>query len=473
MVVGEFTENADLVVIGGGPGGYVAAIRAAQLGRQVTLVEKGPLGGICLNVGCIPSKALISVSDDYERLRESGSRGIHVSSISLDIAQVQQFKAGVVTRLTSGVDTLLKANQVTVVESEARFVGPHHIRVVSEYESKKIEFRQAIIATGSRPRQLPNLPIDGKLVMGSTELLALDRIPEHLVVIGGGYIGLELGTAFRKFGSRVTVVEATEQLLAGTDPGLVRVVARRLKALGVAVHLKTRLEQLEAGDSTGRLTVSGPEGKSVLEADAVLVTVGRMPNTEGLDLGEAGVEVDERGLVRVDQALKTTNPDIAAVGDITPGPMLAHKASYQGKVAAESLSGLPSAADAVAVPAVIFTDPEIASVGLGEEAAREQGWDPVVGRFSFQANGRALSLGNALGEVVVVADKPSGQILGLHVVGPEASTMIAEGTLALEMGATLEDLALTIHAHPTLPETIMEAAEAALGRPIHSVVKRS
>jgi dihydrolipoamide dehydrogenase len=467
MVVGEFTEQADLVVIGGGPGGYVAALRAAQLGRQVTLVERAALGGICLNVGCIPSKALISVSDEFHRIGAGVERGIQVKEAAIDMTGVQRFKRGVVDKLTSGVAGLLKNAQVAVVDGEARFVGPQQLRVVSEYESKKIEFKDAIIATGSRPRELDGVVIDGRVVLGSTELLALERVPEHLVVIGGGYIGLELGTAFRKFGSRVTVLEATGQLLSGTDPALVRIVERRLKALGIDTHLNARIEGVTMQGNQASIRMA--QDSEPIHADAVLVTVGRVPNTDAIDLAEAGIAPDQRGYVAVDEYLMTANPHVAAIGDITPGPMLAHKASYQAKIAAEHLCGQPSAADAVVVPAVIFTDPELASVGLTEHDARERGLDVVVGRFSFQANGRALSLGSAFGEAIVVAERNSGLLLGVHVAGPEASSLIAEGALAVEMGATLEDLALTIHAHPTLPEAIMEAAEAALGRPIHSI----
>ncbi len=468
MVVGEFTETADLLIIGGGPGGYVAAIRAAQLGRQVTLVERDALGGICLNVGCIPSKALISVADEFHRISGGASRGIRVVDAAVDMNQVQEFKQGVVSRLTGGVGQLMKANRVTVVKGEARFVGDHQVRVVSDYESKKFEFRHAIVATGSRPRPLLALPVDGSVVMGSTELLALGRVPSHLIVVGGGYIGLELGTAFRKFGSRVTVVEATDRLLPGTDPMLVRLVSRRLQQMGVTVHLGAAITQAKVEGKMAALTI----GDEVVTGDAVLVTVGRIPNTDTLDLIEAGITPDNQGFIPVDEKLRTGNQDVAAIGDITPGPMLAHKASYQGKVAAESLSGLPSAADASAIPAVIFTDPEIASVGLTEAEARQRSDDVIVGRFPFQANGRALSIGQSMGEAVVVAEESSGQLLGVHVVGPEASNLIAEGTLALEMGATLEDLALTIHAHPTLSETVIEAAEAALGRPIHTAPRR-
>lgn len=471
MVVGEFTESADLVVIGGGPGGYVAAIRAAQLGRQVTLIEREHVGGICLNVGCIPSKALISVADEVERAKSAASRGIEMSAPVVNIERVQQFKTGVVDRLTSGVRELLRANGVTVVSADARFLDGEHLRVVSEYESKKIAFESAIVATGSRPRVLPLLPVDQTTILDSTGLLALNRVPEHLVVIGGGYIGLELGTAFRKFGSRVTVVEALPALLSGASSHLVRVVERRLAELGIRVLLNTRVAHADVREGDVRLDLQGQDQES-LQADAVLVTVGRVPNTDGLDLAAAGVTVDASGLVAVDARLRSQNPRIAAIGDITPGPMLAHKASYQGKVAAESLCGQASVADAIAIPAVIFTDPEIASVGYSEDEARQLGYETVTGRFSFAANGRALSLDEPRGFAEVVADASQGILLGLHAVGPDASSLIGEGGLALEMGATLEDIALTIHAHPTLPEVWMEAAEQALGRPIHIAPRR-
>lgn len=466
MVVGEITENADLLVIGGGPGGYVAAIRAAQLGRQVTLVEQHALGGICLNVGCIPSKTLISAANEFDQIRHAASRGITVENPSISMEQVQVFKQQVVTRLTNGVKKLLGANEVTVIQGAARFIDKQRIRVVSDYETKKIEFRQAIIATGSRPRLMPGIPMDGQVVMDSTNLLSLKYIPRHLTVIGGGYIGLELGTAFRKLGSAVTIVEATSSLLPGVDPLMVRIVAARLRDLGVTIHVNTTVTSLAVEGFQANLTLD--KDNKILQADAVLVTVGRVPNTDDVGLKDAGVEVDKDGLIIVDDRLRTSNPDIAAIGDVTPGPMLAHKASYQGKVAADNLSGRPTYTDAFAIPAVIFTDPEIATVGLTESSAREAGYDPIMGRFSLAANGRALSLDYPVGEAVVVADKNTGLLLGIHVAGADASSLIGEGGLALEMGATLEDLALTIHAHPTLPETLMEAAEVALGRPIHT-----
>ncbi|MCY0877669.1 MAG: dihydrolipoyl dehydrogenase [Firmicutes bacterium] len=473
MVVGELTEDVDLLVVGGGPGGYVAAIRAAQLGRQVVLIERGAVGGVCLNVGCIPSKALIQTADDLFQLQKGVRRGIAVSAASVNLSEFQAFKAGVVARLTGGVRQLLNHYGVRVMEAEARFLDPHQVRAVGEFETVKVRFRHAIVATGSRPRPLDLLPIDGRVVCGSTELLALSRIPAHLVVVGAGYIGLELGTAFRKLGSAVTVLEARSQILPGYDPALVRLVARRLEELGVEVRLNAELTSATVGAESAEIHVTGPRGSATLTADAVLVSVGRIPNTDDLDLSRAQIRLGPNQRVEVDEALRTSNPDVAAIGDIVPGPMLAHKASYQGRVAAESLSGLPSAFDATAVPAVIFTDPEIATVGMTESEARAAGYDPVTGRFPYAANGRAMTLGAEGGEAVVVADRASGQVLGIHVLGAHASDLVGEAALAVEMGATLEDLALTMHAHPTLAETLMEAAEAALGRPIHVVLRSS
>ncbi len=465
MVVGELTESADLLIIGGGPGGYVAAIRAAQLGRQVTLVEKDEIGGVCLNVGCIPSKAIITVADELYRIQHAASRGITAKNVELSIPQVQSFKQQTVEHLTQGIRNLLKTHGVTVKKAEAQFIDPGHVRVVSDYETEKIAFKQAILATGSRNRFLPEIPRNNEVIMDSTAILGFDRIWNHLVVIGGGYIGLELGTAFRKFGSRVTVLEATSSLLPRMDPHLLRILTKRLKELDITWYLNTQVTQVEVHGKEAKLTLSRDQGS--LMADGVLISVGRQPNTDNLNLEAAKIKPNHTGLIPVDERLRTQNPHIAAIGDIVQGPMLAHKASYQGKIAAESLSGLPSAADAVAVPAVIFTDPEIAVTGIGVSDAHKAGYKTVVGRFPFTASGRALTLENSLGEATVIADESTGLLLGLEIVGAEASTVIAEGTLALEMGATLEDLALTIHAHPTIPESLVEAAEQALGRPIH------
>lgn len=465
MVVGEFTTEVDLLIIGGGPGGYVAAIRAAQLGKKVTLVERDKLGGVCLNVGCIPSKALIAAAHRYEDVKKLGEIGIEAGDVRVDFAKVQTWKQGVVDKLTGGVASLMKANKVEVIKGEALFANDREARVINGYEANRYRFNQCIIATGSRPIELKDLPFGGR-VISSTEALALQEIPKRLVVIGGGYIGIELGTVFAKFGTQVTVLEGTESILPTFEKEVLRLVERRLKKLNVTVVTSAMAKGVEetADGVTVTASVKGEEQR--YEADYVLVTVGRRPNTEDLGLDMAGVRT-EKGLIQVDKQGRTSVGHIFAIGDVVPGPALAHKASYEGKVAAEAAAGEASEVDYRVIPAVVFSDPEIAVVGLSESEAKEKGLDVVTGRFPFAANGRALSLGDAEGFVKLVADKSSGELLGAQIVGPEASDLIAEAALAIEMGATLEDVALTIHAHPTLGEVMMEAAEVGLGRPVH------
>ncbi len=467
MVVGEIAMGTQLLVIGGGPGGYVAAIRAAQLGVETTLVEREEVGGICLNHGCIPSKALIHGATLAHKIPQLKELGIEVKGLRVDAAQLQAWKQEVVRKLTSGVEQLLRANGVQILKGTAVFQSPKKVLIESEHGTQAVEFKHCILATGSRSIELPGFEFDGEVVLGSRHALQLTEIPEKLVVIGGGYIGLELGTVFAQLGAKVTVIEMMEQLLPGTDPELVRVVERRLKDLGVEVHTQSKAKALRKGKSGATLTAETPKGEISVDADRVLVSVGRKPNTQGIGLEKAQIELDGRGFVKVDDRLKTTHPRVWAIGDVAGPPMLAHKASHEGLVAAEIIAGKPAGPDWQAVPAVIFTDPEIAYVGLTEREAREQGYDVVTGRFPFTALGRALSLGETDGFVKVVADRTSHVVLGVQIVGPEASTLIGEATLAVEMGARLEDLALTVHAHPTFPEALMEAAEAALGQPIH------
>ncbi|ADG05086.1 dihydrolipoyl dehydrogenase [Kyrpidia tusciae] len=465
MVVGEFTTEVDLLIIGGGPGGYVAAIRAAQLGKKVTLVERDKLGGVCLNVGCIPSKALIAAAHRYEDVKKLDEIGIQAGDVRVDFAKVQTWKQGVVDKLTGGVASLMKANKVEVIKGEALFANDREARVINGYEANRYRFNQCIIATGSRPIELKDLPFGGR-VISSTEALSLQEIPRRLLVIGGGYIGIELGTVFAKFGTQVTVLEGTESILPTFEKEVLRLVERRLKKLNVTVVTSAMAKGVEetADGVTVTASVKGEEQR--YEADYVLVTVGRRPNTEDLGLDMAGVRT-EKGLIQVDKQGRTSVGHIFAVGDVVPGPALAHKASYEGKVAAEAAAGEASEVDYRVIPAVVFSDPEIAVVGLSESEAKEKGLDVVTGRFPFAANGRALSLTDAEGFVKLVADKSSGELLGAQIVGPEASDLIAEAALAIEMGATLEDVALTIHAHPTLGEVMMEAAEVGLGRPVH------
>jgi dihydrolipoamide dehydrogenase len=463
-------RTTDVVVIGAGPGGYVAAIRAAQKGKSVICVEREKLGGVCLNVGCIPSKAMIHASTVVDRAHDAGEMGIGLGAVSVDIQKMVAWKQKIVERLTGGVSLLFKHHKVTHVAGEATFVTPTKISVKSSAGVEEIEAKDVIVATGSRPIELPAFKVDGVNVLGSTEALALSAIPKKILVIGGGYIGLEIGTFLRKLGTEVVVVEATNTLLPGQDPDLVAVVHRGLKKRKVDIQLESLAQRYEKIDGGVRVFVKGPKGEKTFDVDWVLSTVGRRPNSENLGLEKIGVKV-EKGFVVVDEKRRTNVPHVYAIGDVAGQPMLAHKASREGIVAAEVIAGMPSAADYRCVPAVIFTDPEIASVGLTEAEAKAKGFDPVVGKFPFTANGRALSINEAEGFAKIVADRKTDVVLGVHIVGPEASEIIAEGALAIEMAARVEDIAATIHAHPTLPEAVMEAAEAVHGLAIHAITK--
>ncbi|MCL6443662.1 MAG: dihydrolipoyl dehydrogenase [Alicyclobacillus sp.] len=469
MVVGEFAEEVDVLVIGGGPGGYVAAIRAAQLGKQVTLVDKGKLGGVCLNEGCIPSKALISAAHHYEAAKESPFPGIETTA-ALDFSKVQAWKQTVVDKMTGGVKTLLKGNKVNVIQGEAFFTKPDEVRVMMEHESERLKFNHCIIATGSRPIELRSLPF-GPRVLSSSEALMLDHVPGSLVVIGGGYIGMELGQTFAKFGSKVTIIEGTNSVLPTFDPQLTRLVLRNLKKYNVDIHTNALAQSVQDNGDNVTLTFKVGDEEQTVTADYVLVTVGRRPNTDELGLESIGVKMTDRGLIEVDSQGRTSVPNIFAIGDVVPGAALAHKASYEGKVAAEAIAGHASIVDYRCIPAVVFTDPEIATVGLSEAEAQTQYGEIAVGRFPYAANGRAVALNADAGFVKLIADKKTGLLVGAQVIGVEASNLIAELGLAIEMSATLEDVALTIHAHPTLGEMVMEAAEVALGSPVHVIVK--
>lgn len=471
MVVGDFATEVDVLVVGGGPGGYVAAIRAAQLGKKVTLVDKGDLGGVCLNRGCIPSKALIHAADEAKKIQNSSHMGIEVDGVQIDFTKMIQWKDSVVKKLTGGVASLLKNNKVEVIQGEVYFSGTNTVKVATESNSTTYQFEDCIIATGSRPMEIPTLPFDGEKIISSTEALSLKEIPKKLVVVGGGYIGLELGTAYSKLGSDVTILEGTDSLLPGVDASMVRMVKRNLKKLGVNVVTKAMVQAADSSGAEVKVTAEVKGKEEIYTADKVLVAVGRTPNTDELGLDQAGIEVDEKGFIPVDKQMKTKSDHIYAIGDVAGQPMLAHKASYEGKIAAEAIAGQPSEVDYQAMPYVIFSDPELAYTGLTEQEAKEEGYDPVVSRFSFAANGRALSLDAADGFLQVVADKESKEILGVQIVGPEASSLIAQAVMAIETGINAEDIALTIHAHPSLPETLMEAAEGVMGNAIHMVNK--
>lgn len=470
MVVGDFPIEVDTLVVGSGPGGYVAAIRAAQLGQKVTIVEKENLGGVCLNVGCIPSKALISVGHRYASAKDSDDMGISASDVKLDFTKAQAFKDSVVKKLTGGVEGLLKGNKVDIVKGEAYFVDSNTAKVMDEKSSQTYKFKNAIIATGSRPVEIPSFKYS-KRVINSTGALNLEEVPGHLVVIGGGYIGTELGSAYANLGSKVTIIEGADDILAGFEKQMTQIVKKGLKKKGVEVVVKASAKGVEESDSGVVVTYEAKGEEQKVEADYVLVTVGRRPNTDEIGLAEMGIKMSDRGLIEVDKQCRTSVSNIYAIGDIVAGPQLAHKASYEGKVAAEAISGEKSEVDYLAIPAVCFTDPELATVGLNEQQAKDEGYEVTIGKFPFAANGRALALNATDGFVKLVARKEDGLLLGAQIVGENASDMIAELGLAIEAGMTLEDIAMTIHAHPTLGEISMEAAEVALGKPIHMITK--
>ena len=467
--------RTEVCVIGSGPGGYVAAIRAGQLGKKVVCVEKAAPGGVCLNVGCIPSKAMISAAKQWEKLSHLSTMGISVSGQSLDAGKLQDWKSSIVDKLTSGVRQLIKSAGGQFVSGTATLRDKNIIEVSGPDGNVTITADHIILATGSRPITVPGFTVDNQRIHDSTGGLSFRSVPRRLTVIGGGYIGLELGIMWRKLGAQVTVVEFTDQLLPGSDPELVAVVARKLKKLGVEVYLQHKALRYEESDGALKLWIvprnaDGQKDKELaIATDHILVTVGRRPNSESLGLEQVGVSVDQRGFIVVDKQQRTSVPNIFAIGDVCGQPMLAHKASREGEVAAEVIAGHRAEQDAVAIPAVIFTDPEIGSVGLSEQQAIEKGHKVLVGKYSFAALGRAMAALETDGFVKVVADAATQQVLGVHIVGPAATDLISEGAFALEMGAFLPDLALTIHPHPTLGEAIMEAAKAALGESPHVV----
>jgi len=457
-------DHVTNLVMGAGFGGYVAAIRLRQLGQEVVLVEKALLGGVCLNVGCIPSKTIVRAAKLLKQIQRARDFGIEISQAKVDLQRLQAWKTNVVDKLRTGVAYLCKGNNVNLVYGEARFQGPHEVQVNAEHELRTFTADNIIIATGSRPIELPSFKFDGNFVITTTEALSLSEVPKNFVIIGGGVSGLELGSAYARFGSHVTIIEMLDQLLPGLDIELVRVVERSLRKLGVETHVKARAKWARDGKVGAQLA----DGNEVeLPADKVMVTVGRRPNSDHIGLENTGVKTDASGFIQVNSQMQTNMSGIYAIGDVVGQPLLAHKASKQGIVAAEVICGQASAADFKAIPSAIWTDPEIATVGLTEAEARKKGYDPIVGKFPFTALGRAMAVGETEGFIKVVAHRESEQILGVHMVGADVTDLISEAALAIEMGATLDDLALTVHPHPTLPEALMEACGAAKGKAIH------
>jgi dihydrolipoamide dehydrogenase len=469
----NMAQSFDVVVIGAGPGGYVAAIRSAQLGLKTAIVEREYLGGVCLNVGCIPSKAMITAAHFYHKAQhDAPTMGFSFKNLDVDMKKLVGWKQSVSDKMASGVGQLLKGYGVTVLMGEAEFKSKTEITVKAKAGSESVTAKNFIVATGSRPIEIPGFKFDEKDIMSSTGALALDHIPKKLVVIGGGYIGLEISGYLAKLGTEVTVVEASAAVLNGVvDPDCAQVVSRKLTKQGVKILLNAKAKGQKKSGSGYEVTIDVDGKEEVLKCDKILVTVGRKPNSDQANLKAAGITVDEKGFIKVDAQRRTTASNIFAIGDIACQPMLAHKASHEGVLVAEVISGKNRVYDAKTVPAVVFTDPEIAAAGLMESEAKAKGHELLIGKFPFGANGRAVSMMETDGFVKMIADAKTHVLLGVHIVGPEASNLISEAALAIEMGARMEDLALTIHPHPTLGETMMEAAEATLGHAIHIIQK--
>ncbi len=459
--------QADVIVLGAGPAGYVCAIRLAQLGKKVTIIDRAEVGGVCLNRGCIPSKALIYAGGLFEKIAHSAEIGIEVQGAQLNLPKLMQWKNSVVQKLTGGVAGLLKSHGCTWVAGDANFTGPKTLEVKTSTGLLAFSFNQCVIATGSRPMRLPGFEIDQKQILDSTGALSLQTLPKSMICIGGGYIGLELGTFYAKAGTQVILIEASEHLLAGVDPALTQVVAKKLAQMKVSVLLKSQVTGCEKTPSGVSVKLLEGGVEKTLKTDVVLVTIGRTPNSDQANLQKIGIHPDQKGFIPTNEQRQTIIPHIYVIGDLAGQPLLAHKGSKEGIVAAEAIAGMKTIYDVVAMPAVIFTDPEIATVGLSEAEARLKNLAIQVGIFPYAANGRALSVCESAGFVKMIGDSQTGRLLGVHIVGAEASNLISEAALALEMGASVEDIALTVHPHPTLPETMMEAAEATLGHAIH------
>ena len=461
---GEADRHADVLVLGSGPGGYTAAFRAADLGRQVIMIERHQrIGGVCLNVGCIPSKALLHTAAVINEAEEMAAHGVSFGKPQIDIEKIAAWKESVVDRLTGGLKMLAKQRKVELITGEGRFSSPNHITVTTADGEIIISFDHCIIAAGSRVTKIPGFPNDDPRMMDSTDALELAEIPQRLLVIGGGIIGLEMATVYQALGAKITIVEMQDGLIPGADKDLIRPLAKRLKARYENIFLSTAVTAIKPLKNGLNVSFDGKGAPDEDTFDRILVAVGRSPNGRLLDADKVGLEVDERGFIPVNNQQQTNIPHIYAIGDIVGQPMLAHKATHEAKVAAEVISGIKSVFDPMTIPSVAYTDPEVAWMGLTETQAKADGIEVEKGAFPWAASGRSLSLGRDEGITKVLFDKQTGRIVGAGIVGPNAGELIAEAVLALEMGADAEDIGLTIHPHPTLSETFCFAAEMAEG----------
>ena len=464
-------ENYDVIVIGGGPGGYVCAIRAAQLGHKTACIEsRGSLGGTCLNVGCIPSKSLLNLSEEFHKVKNLSNKGIEIGAVKLNLDKMMKSKDKAVTVLTKGVEFLFKKNKVTYFKGHGSFKNKNEISILDDQnKTKVIKSEKVIIATGSDPVSLPEIEIDEKIIVSSTGALKLDKVPKKLVVVGGGYIGLEMGSVWSRLGAEVQVVEFLDHITPGMDKEISFEFMKILKKQGIKFNMQNKVEKIKKNNSGAIVSTVDKDGKkNNFECDIVLISVGRKPNIEGLNLETVGVNLDDKKRIKTDKTFKTNIENIYAIGDVIEGPMLAHKAEDEGIAVAENIVGQSGHVNYDTIPGVIYTKPEVASVGKTEEQLKELNKNYKVGKFSFMANSRAKAIDDTEGFVKILADEKTDKILGAHIIGPHAGELIAEIGVAMEFGASAEDIARTCHAHPTFSEAIKEAALSVDKRAIHS-----
>ncbi|MGQ2356944.1 dihydrolipoyl dehydrogenase [Pediococcus pentosaceus] len=467
MVVGTQAINVDTLIIGSGPGGYVAAIRAAELGQKVVIVERDYIGGVCLNVGCIPSKALIQAGHLYSTLQHGNPFGVSVSESKIDFTKTQEWKQNqIVNKLTGGVELLLKKHKVEIVRGEAYFNDNETVNVINGNDSHVYRFKRALIATGSRPVEIPHFKFSGR-VIDSTGALNLKDVPEHLIIIGGGVIGAELAGAYMNLGSKITIIEGLDHILNGFDGELIQPVLNNFKKNGVEIVTEATAVEANQTDKDVTVTYEADGTTKTVTGDYCLVSVGRRPNTDQLGLNNTNIKLSKRGLIEVNDSMQTSVKHIYAIGDVVAGPALAHKASFEAKVAAAAMGGKDAHDTHYVLPAVAYTNIELATVGETPQSIAEKKLDAKSSKFPFAASGRAMTMDQTEGFIRLITDNPTGGIIGAQIVGPEASNLISELTLAIENGLTIKDIELTIHPHPTLGEEIMDAAELAAGLPIH------